>query len=373
MKLIIFGALLFAIPALSQSVVSPDVQPDGRVTFRLKAPDAKEVQLNCEDVPASKMVRDPQGVWSFTTESLEPDIYTYSFSVDGVPVNDPANPLLKYNLLDTRSEVHVPGPKSLLWEINDVPHGELHQHFYRSTVAGDDRDFIVYTPPGYDPTSSKHYPTLYLLHGFSDDATAWSAVGRANVILDNLIARGQAKPMIIVMPLGYGTMDILKPNASHDPQLKQRNLDGFQKALLGEVMPQVEKSYRVSKSRDMRAIAGLSMGGNEALMTGLNHLDLFAWVGAFSAGGINTNYTEAFPTLNGKAAEKLHLLWIACGREDHLIDSNRQFGGWLNTKNVHYIWIESAGGHTFLNWRRYLCQFAPLLFQDQKRTHRPFE
>ena len=129
MKLIIFGALLFAIPALSQSIVSPEVQTNGQVTFRLKAPDAKEVQLNCEDVPASKMVRDAQGVWSFTTEPMGPDIYTYSFSVDGVPVNDPVNPLLKYNLLDTRSEVHVPGPKSLLWEINDVPHGEQHQHF----------------------------------------------------------------------------------------------------------------------------------------------------------------------------------------------------------------------------------------------------
>jgi enterochelin esterase family protein len=121
----------------------------------------------------------------------------------------------------------------------------------------------------------------------------------------------------------------------------------------------------------MRAIAGLSMGGNEALMTGLNHLDLFAWVGSFSAGGINTNYTTAFPALNDKTAEKLRLLWIACGKDDRLIESNRQFCGWLNTENVHYIWIESGGGHTFLNWRRYLCQFAPLLFQDQK--HRPFE
>lgn len=363
MRPILLGVFLFAIPALSQPVISPDVQSDGRVTFRLKAPKATEVQLHCEDVPASTMTMDAQGVWTFTTQPLEPDIYVYSFNVDGVHVNDPANPLLKYNLLDTESEVHVPGPKSLLWELNDVPHGELHKHFYHSTVAGDDRDFFVYTPPGYDSTSRKRYPTLYLLHGFSDDATAWSAVGRANVILDNLIARGQARPMVVVMPLGYGTMEILKPGASRNPDLRQQNLDGFQKALLEEVMPRVEKSYRVSNRRDLRAIAGLSMGGNESLMTGLNHLDLFAWVGSFSAGGIDTNYTTAFPAMNSEANEKLHLLWIACGRDDRLFDSNKQFCNWLTSENVRHTWVESGGGHSFLNWRRYLCQFTPLLFQ----------
>ena len=148
------------------------------------------------------MLKDSAGVWSLTTEPLEPDFYTYSFVVDGVRMTDPVNPLLKYNLLNSDSEVHVPGPQSLPWEINDVPRGTLHHHFFRSKVAEDDRDFWVYTPPDYDPKARTRYPVLYLLHGFSDDASAWSTVGLANVILDNLIARRQARPMIIVMPLG---------------------------------------------------------------------------------------------------------------------------------------------------------------------------
>ncbi|HWY74102.1 MAG TPA: alpha/beta hydrolase-fold protein, partial [Verrucomicrobiae bacterium] len=197
--------LTAAVSSFAQPVISPEVQSDGRVTFRLKAPNANEVLVRCEGVKETKMQKDDQGVWSLTTEPLEPDIYTYSFNVDGVRTLDLANTLMKYNLLNSDSEVHVPGPATLPWEVNDVPHGELHRHFYKSEAAGDRRDYMVYTPPGYDPTSHKRYPVLYLLHGFSDDITAWSTAGCANTILDNLIARGEVKPMIVVMPLGYGT------------------------------------------------------------------------------------------------------------------------------------------------------------------------
>ncbi len=356
------------LPAFAQQVFSPDVQADGRVTFRLWAPNAKDVQLHCEGVKNTAMQKDEHGAWTFTTDPLAPDIYAYSFSVDGLHLIDPSNPLMKYNLLNTESEVHVPGPKSLLWEINDVPHGTLHRHFYHSAVAGDDRDFIVYTPPGYEAAARTRYPVLYLLHGYSDDATAWSAVGRANVILDNLIARGQAKPMIIVMPLGYGTMDVVKGGWSgvRDPGLWQRNMDKFTEALLDEVMPQVEKSYRISEDRQSHAIAGLSMGGTESLVTGLNHLDRFAWVGAFSSGGLNTNYAAQFPALDSKANDKLRLLWIACGKDDRLLESNQQFCGWLKSENIRYTWTESAGAHSFLVWRRDLGEFAPLLFQNKQ-------
>lgn len=206
----IFFAFLFTISAFAQPSVSPDVHSDSRVTFRLFAPNAKEVQLHCEGVQNTAMQKDERGVWTFTSEPLEPDIYVYSFSVDGLHLIDPANSFLKYNLLNTDSQVEVPGSNSLPWQINDVPRGQLHRHFYKSAVAGDERDFMVYTPPGYDASARKRYLVLYLLHGYSDDTTAWSAVGRANVILDNLIAGGQAKPMIIVMPLGYGTMDVVK-------------------------------------------------------------------------------------------------------------------------------------------------------------------
>src|ERR1035441_8642036 len=197
-------------PAFSQRIVFPYVQTDGRVTFQLKAPNAKEVQLQCEGVTEHKMQKDDQGVWSLTTEPLTPDIYAYSFQVDGLRTIDPSNPLLKYNLLNTDSQVHVPGPATLPWEINDVPHGQLHRHFYKSAVGGDERDFYVYTPPGYDPAARQRYPVLYLLHGCSDDARACTGVGMANIILDNLIAQKRAKPMLIVMPLGYGTMEIVR-------------------------------------------------------------------------------------------------------------------------------------------------------------------
>jgi enterochelin esterase-like enzyme len=368
MKRILLAALLLAVPALAQPIVSPEVHTDGRVTFRLQAPNAKEVQLRCGSVGDPAMQKDDQGIWTFTSEMLEPDIYDYSFNVDGLRVIDPANSCLKYNLLNTDSQVHVPGPKSLSWEINDVPRGTLHRHFYRSTVAGDERDFIVYTPPGYDPAAKRRYPVLYLLHGYSDDTTAWSTVGRANVILDNLVARGQAKPMIVVMPLGYGTMDIVKAGWSRvrDRQLWQRNVDKFGEALLVEVLPQVEKAYRVSTERQSRAIAGLSMGGTESLIVGLNHPDRFAWIGAFSSGGLNTNFAAQFPSLDAKANRQLRLLWIGCGREDRLIESNRQLCDWLKSKDIRYTWVESPGTHSFRVWRRYLADFAPLLFQDRK-------
>ena len=360
--------LLLVAPAFAQPVVSPEVQTNGRVTFRLKAPNAKAVQLSCEGVKNPTLQKDDQGVWSFTTEPLAPDIYVYAFNVDGLHLIDPANSLLKYNLLNTDSQVLVPGPKSLPWEINDVPRGQLHQHFYKSAVAGDEREFFVYTPPGYDPAGRKRYPVLYLLHGYSDDATAWPSVGRANVILDNLIARGQAKPMVVVMPLGYGTMDVVKGGWSRvrDPGLWQRNVDQFRGTLLDEVMPQVEKSYKTLAKPEARAIAGLSMGGTESLTTGLNNLDRFAWIGAFSSGGLNTNYAAQFPQLNAKAGKSLRLLWIACGHDDRLLGSNQQFVEWLNSKGVPPTWIEIPGEHSFRVWRRNLAAFAPLLFQSQK-------
>ncbi|MGC9940945.1 MAG: alpha/beta hydrolase-fold protein [Verrucomicrobiota bacterium] len=367
MKTIILAALMFTIPAFAQQIVSPDVSTDGRVTFRLWAPRATAVQVHCQDVSNPAMQKDEHGIWTLTTDPLAPDIYDYSFDVDGVHVTDPSNPMLKYNLLNTENQVHVPGPLSLSWEINDVPHGVLHHHFYHSAVAGDDRDFIVYTPPGYKASSWKRYPVLYLLHGYSDDASAWSTAGRANTILDNLIARGQAKPMIVVMPLGYGTMDIVRNGWSRiqEPGLWQKNVDKFTEAMLNEVMPQVENLYRASKDRRAHAIAGLSMGGTESLVTGLNHLDRFAWVGAFSSGGLSTNYVVQFPALDSSANDKLRLLWIACGKDDHLLQDNQKFCDWLTSKDIRYTWTESAGAHTYLVWRRDLTEFAPLLFQDK--------
>ncbi len=362
---LIFIALALATPALAQRIVSPEVQPDRRVIFRLTAPNAKEVQVRCEGVKATAMAKDDQGVWSLTTEPLEPDIYSYSFVVDGLRTIDLNNPSMKYNLLNTDSQVHVPGPASLAWEINDVPHGEIHRHFYHSKVAEDERAFYVYTPPGYDPAARKQYPVLYLLHGYSDDSSAWWSVGMANVILDNLIARHRAMPMLIVMPLGYGTMEVVKGGwgGLRNRDLWQTNMDKFRDTLLQEVVPQVEKGYRVSARRENRAIAGLSMGGSESLLVGLNAPDRFAWIGAFSSGGLSTNLVATFPKLDQTANRELRLLWIGCGEQDGLLGANRNLSGWLHSKGILHTWVQSSGGHSFRVWRRYLSEFAPLLFR----------
>ncbi len=352
-------------PWLIQRLKSPEVQTDHRVTFRFKDPNAKAISLSLEGAKQVAMQKDAQGIWSVTIGPLEPDYYGYSFVADGVSLLDPSNTLIKPNLLSLSNQVHVPGPSSLPWEINNVTHGVIHHHFYHSTVVGDNRDFYVYTPSGYDPTAQTTYPVLYLLHGYSDDASGWTAVGRANVILDNLIAQGKAKPMVIVMPLGYGAPEILDPHGPmfRDASLVRRNMDKFRDALFTEVMPEVEKDYRVSTDRNQRAIAGLSMGGAESLYVGLNNLDHFGWVGSFSAGGLGNDYNAAFPSLNSSANAQLHALWIACGTEDQLIGPNRKFREWLTSKGIHHTDIETPGMHTWMVWRRNLAAFAPLLFQ----------
>jgi enterochelin esterase family protein len=358
-------ALTIAIPAFAQRLVSPDVQSDGKVTFRLKAPDAKDVRLHCEGVKETSLQKDDQGVWSLTIEPLEPDIYSYSFQVDGCRVIDPNNPLLKYNLLNTDSQVHVPGPPTLAWELNDVPRGELHHHFFKSGIAADERDFYVYTPPGYEPSARKRYPVLYLLHGYSDDASAWSSVGLANVILDNLIARKEVVPMIIVMPLGYGTMEVVRGGwgGVRNRELWKQNTDKFSEILLKEFMPRAEKEYHIAPQARAHAIAGLSMGGTESLLTGLNNLERFGWVGAFSSGGMGTNYSADFPSLGQKVGTELRLLWVSCGQQDGLLDSNLKFVEWLKSQNVRYTWVQTPGQHSFRVWRRNLAQFTPLLFR----------
>jgi enterochelin esterase-like enzyme len=352
-------------PAPSALVVSPEVHPDGSVTFRFRAPNAKDVKLELEGAEPQAMQKDDQGLWSVTTAPLPPDYYGYSFIADDVRLIDPSNPLLVPNLLSTASAVHVPGPLSLSWELNDVPHGEIHHHFYKSAVAGDGRDYYVYTPPGYEGSGKQKYPVLYLLHGFSDDASGWTTVGHANVILDNLIAQGKAKPMIVVMPLGYGTMEFVHVgwDAWSHKELRDANFKKFTQALLTEVMPQVESEYRITKDRNARAIAGLSMGGSESLLTGLNHLDKFSWIGAFSSGGIPEDFAKDFPSLDANANQQLHLLWIACGTEDHLITINRNLRQWLKTNGVNHTDIETPGMHTWMVWRRNLTELAQLLFR----------
>ncbi|MBL8175879.1 MAG: esterase family protein [Bryobacterales bacterium] len=342
-------------------VISPEVHPDRRVTFRFRAPSAKEVFLSREAGPRIPMAKDDKGLWTLTTDPLEPDYYGYSFVTDGVSMMDPNNPLMKPNLLSPQSMVYVRGANA--WDLRpNIAKGMLHRHFYHSPIVGDDRDYFVYTPPGYDPKASKSYPVLYLLHGFSDDASGWTAVGQAHTILDNLIADGKAKPMLIVMTLGYGAPEYVS-RTNRDPALRERSFQRFRDALLGEVIPAVERDYRASKSTKDRAIAGLSMGGAESLFVGLNATERFSSIGAFSSGGMGNDLEKSFPTLNAKANDRLRLLWIACGVDDRLIDSNRKFLEFLKSKDVKYQWKETPGAHTWTVWRRYLSEFLPLLFR----------
>jgi enterochelin esterase family protein len=353
-------------------VTSPEVLADHRITFRLRAPNAKEVSAQIDGMSKPLvMQKDAEGIWSATTEVLAPDYYGYAFIVDGVAMLDPSNSAIKPNFLYRANEVHVRSargnssdPASPAWEVRDVPRGEIHHHFYRSRVVGDERGYFVYTPPGYDPRGKQTYPVLYLLHGYSDDASAWTAVGRANIILDNLIAHGKAKSMLIVMPLGYGAPEVLAPDSGifRDPGITQRNFDRFREALLTEIIPRVETEYLVTKGRESRAIAGLSMGGAESLSTGLNNLNEFAWIGAFSSGGIRKDFDKEFPGLDA-SANSLRLLWIACGTDDNLIELSRAFRSWLTSKDIHHSDIETPGAHTWLVWRRNLAEFAQLLFR----------
>ncbi len=350
-------------PPPAPTIVSPEVQSDRRVTFRFHDPNAAEALLELEGAKSLSMQKDDHEMWTITIGPLDPDFYGYFFQADGVGLIDPSNPLMKPNLLNTQSMVHVPGPASLPWEVNDIPHGVVHHHFYKSVVVGDQSDFYVYTPPAYDPGAKTKYPVLYLLHGFSDDASGWTAVGRANVILDNLIASGKAKPMLVVMPLGYGAPEIVRRGGFDDDLLRRKNFEKFTATLLTEVIPQVEKQYRVSEDRNSRAIAGLSMGGSESLLTGLNNLDKFAWIGAFSSGGLDEDFAVDFPSLDSSANSKIRLLWIACGTDDGLVTINRSFREWLKSKGIRHDDIETPGAHTWMVWRRNLASFAPQLFR----------
>lgn len=372
------GLLIFAAGPLGAApkVISPEVKADGSVVFRLRAPNAQQIFVNREGARAHlAMAKGADGVWEATTEPLQPDYYGYTFQVDGVNLLDPSNVAARPNLLNPASQLHVPGPATLAWEPGDVPHGEIHHHFYRSALIGDQRDYYVYTPPGYDPGTLRRYPVLYLLHGYSDHAASWVEVGRMNVILDNLIAWGRARPMIVVMPLGYGNPAVVGPNARHewtDVASKARNTERFHVAFMKEVLPRIEGEYRTLNDRESRAIAGLSMGGGEALTTGLNELDTFAWIGAFSSIALPAPFDGDFPQLTSADNSRIKQLWIACGvgDKDH-IQPLRELHSWLNAKGIEHAEIETPGAHTWLVWRRDLIALVPLLFVDHPREAGP--
>jgi len=366
----IVSAPLFLAAQATAPIRSIEIHPDRTVTFNYKDAAATTVELILGGLPIPlPMERDTTGTWTATTPPLVPEIYGYHFEADGDFRLDPANPSTTINLVDIANLLTVPGDTPQPWEETNVPHGTLHHHIYASsTVLGlpqNQNSYYVYTPPGYDAKAKKAYPVLYLLHGWSDSDSGWTAVGRANLIFDNLLADGKMKPMVVVMPLGYGDMSFVHNfNVWEEPATIDHNTDLFTQSLLTEVLPRVESEYHVSKDRNDRAIAGLSMGGLESLEIGLTHTGQFAWIGAFSSAIHNLDYTRKLAALDPQAAD-LRLLWIACGTEDSLIKPNRRFVAYLKTKEMPVIQIETPGFHNWMVWRDNLIHFTPLLFQKK--------
>jgi enterochelin esterase family protein len=384
-------------PAPGPTVVSPEVGADRRVTFRILAPSAQSVELRSPgDIPGvggrgiapPQLTKDADGVWSRTFGPVPAGAYRYVFTVNGVTVVDSRNPMTSETNTTVYSLAVVPG--SDVFDTRNVPHGAVAAVHYNSTALGGIRRMHVYTPPGYE-VSRDRYPVLYLLHGAGDVDESWSTVGRAGFILDNLIAANKAKPMIVVMPAGHvnGAGAAL---GGQVPAAAAQGMPGvgagpdpFANDFLTDLVPYVEKNYRVLTDRQSRAIAGLSMGGNQTLNIAVAHLDRFAYIGVFSSGIItggrgtpapaaNTPFAEAWEkqnlaALDNAAAKRgLNLLWFSTGKEDFLIDTTRNTVDLLKKHGFRPVFVESEGAHTWLNWRDYLAAFAPQLFQPQRST-----
>lgn len=359
---LLLGAVTGGFAQAGPSPKMPEVNADGTVTFTFVAPNAQDVKIQIEgQAAAASMTRDASGAWSYTSAAMAPEIYSYSFIVDGVVATDPANVEHKASLLYQGSLLEVPGRNGPMpWDRTNVPHGSVTRVYYHSAVVGDDRDYFVYTPPEYNPRGGEKYPVLYLLHGFSDGSNGWIEMGKANFILDNLISQGKAKPMIVVMPLGYGDPGILKSHSTNRFSQLSPNDTRFKDALLTEVMPAVERNYRVKTGAKNTAIAGLSMGGREAIYVGVSQPDKFGYVVGMSSAPIPLND----PTASWQWKAKRELLWIACGEEDPLVGrANRELDAWLKSEGVAATIVWTPGIHSWMVWRENVVAFAPLQFR----------
>jgi enterochelin esterase family protein len=354
-------------------VVSPEVSPDQRIVFRILAPQAKTVGLRASDIQGlpregPAFAKDESGVWSATVGPVEPGAYRYTFMVDGVPTMDPRNPAVSESNTNSWSLAYVPGAEFM--DTANVPRGALASVTYYSTALSRFRRMHVYTPPGYELGGGK-YPIFYLLHGSGDCDDSWTSVGRAGFILDNLIAAKKAQPMIVVMPAGHTSANPPPPASTMNPARPAR--DEFAEDFVNDIMPYVEKHYRVLAGRAHMAIAGLSMGGGQTLNISMSHLDRFAYVGVFSAGVFSfRSPTQASPEWEQQHANMLDdaalkpglkLLWFGTGTDDRLIPTTKATIEMLKKHGFTPFFRESPGGHTWINWRNYLNEFAPQLFQ----------
>lgn len=369
-------------------LVSPEIYDNNIVLFRLKAPKAVKVQITGDFLPKQKvkipngeyeipgvvdMTEGKDGVWEYTTpEPLQPELYSYSFIVDGLRMNDPANVYLIRDVATLTNVFIIGGERADLYKVNQVPHGTVSRIWYNSPALGMERRMTVYTPAGYE-TSGKRYPVFYLLHGMGGDEEAWISLGRTSQILDNLIAQGKAKPMIVVMTNGNASQEAAPGESSlgMKPPTMQlpKTMDGSFEQAFPDVVKFVDKNYRTLKSKSGRAIAGLSMGGFHSLHISKQYPDMFGYVGLFSA-AILPNKDVSSPVyedMEGKLkiqfAKKPSLYWIAIGKTDFLYKANEDYRKQLDENGYKYTYYETGEGHIWKNWRIYLSEFVPLLFK----------
>ena len=383
---LLIGVTMFAQQALwgTAPVVSPEIHDNNPVTLRFKAPKAVRVQLTGDFLPVQKNAKfetpgivdlkeGQEGVWEYTTpEPLKPELYSYSFIVDGLRMNDPANVYLIRDVSTLTNVFIIGGDRADFYKVNPVPHGTVSRIWYDSPALGLERRMTVYTPAGYE-TSGKRYPVLYLLHGMGGDEEAWISLGRTAQILDNLIAQGKAKPMIVVMPNGNASQEAAPGESSRGmvPPTMQlpKTMEGSYEQAFPEIVKFIDKNYRTIKSKSGRAIAGLSMGGFHSLHISKQYPDMFNYIGLFSAAIMPNKEVSSLIYENMEEKLKVQfdknpaLYWIAIGKTDFLYKANEEYRKLLDEKGYKYTYYESDEGHIWKNWRIYLTEFVPMLFR----------
>jgi enterochelin esterase-like enzyme len=360
-------------PQMRQSIISPEIHPDNKVTFRILAPKAENIALICEwisgDESRINMTKDDTGLWSITIGPLQPEFYGYTFNIDGVIVLDPSNPLIKRDVRENTNILLVPGKESDPYTVKDIPHGTLAKVWYESPTLKLTRRMYIYTPPGYENNENVKYPVLYLLHGSGNDEDSWTQLGKAHNIMDYLLSLNKVRPMIIVMPNGnagqaaaMGDSPVLQVQAFRPPASAVGTAGRFEESLVKDVIPYIESHYRVLRDKDNRAIAGLSMGGMQTQRITLTNPDMFAYIGVFSSGirNINEDLENQFKVLKSKNPK---LYWVGIGIEDSGLKNVTPLIALLKKYGFNYKYRESSGGHTWANWRIYLSELGPLLFQ----------
>lgn len=362
-------------PPRAPYVVSPKVNADKTVTFSYLAPNAKTVllgggQFGAVDVP---MTKNAEGVWSVTVGPIKPDIYPYSFKVDGVTINDPANTYLFPNERFKASLVEIPSDEPAIYALKNVPHGAITYEYYPS-VEGSTGTVVVYTPAGYTKETAKKYPVYYLISGTTDTEETFWKVGKVNLMLDNMIAAGTVKPMIVVMPYGNPLAKIAEQTGkdkpadvmSRDGEDALRRMKLFETDLVSHVIPYIEKNYRTINNRDNRAIGGFSRGGGQTLRTAFNNVDKFAYVCSYASYISPTEMDKSFTNIisnPAKTNKDFKLLWSGIGTDDFLYKGTVEFEDYLKTKKINFKSYVTDGGHTWMNVKKYLNETLPVLFK----------